>query len=461
MVISAISGDFEYGGVKLGRPTPFLVGILVFSALAYFTAVLFAKRTTPTRKVFVWIVLVGLAMRASFFASEPIHEDDYYRYMLDGAVLANGHNPYAYAPEFFLELDESGEQVSPRLAEIAKESREQIDRINHPSLRTIYPMTAQLFFAAAYFIKPFSLVAWRAVLLAVDVSVLLLLAYALRKAGMSILWVLVYWWNPLVVKEIFNSGHMDIIVLPFLLSALILTWRERYELAAICLGLAAGAKIWPIVLLPLIARPLLRKPYRLVLVLFITLAVFAGTMLPAFVAGLESDSGFTAYAQRWEMNDALYMAIEWSAKKALEVTNTYSGTSQVRFYGRLAAGFFVLMTLAWVSLKKADGLDGLFAKALAVVAAIFLLSPTQFPWYYVWMVPLLALSRRASLLSLTFLLPIYYLRFYFDARHNVDVFDNGIVWLEFAPVCCLLLVEWGLSFRKKRKKKSENKITAA
>jgi hypothetical protein len=75
------------------------------------------------------------------------------------------------------------------------------------------------------------------------------------------------------------------------------------------------------------------------------------------------------------------------------------------------------------------------------MSAFFLLSPTQFPWYYLWLVPFLALSPRASMLSLTATLPLYYLRFHFEYRGNVAPFDNGIVWLEFAPAFILLLWE--------------------
>ena len=31
---------------------------------------------------------------------------------------------------------------------------------------------------------------------------------------------------------------------------------------------------------------------------------------------------------------------------------------------------------------------------MIVVAALFLLSPAQYPWYYVWLLPLLALTHQ-------------------------------------------------------------------
>jgi hypothetical protein len=80
--------------------------------------------------------------------------------------------------------------------------------------------------------------------------------------------------------------------------------------------------------------------------------------------------------------------------------------------------------------------------SLLILAAVLLLSPTQFPWYYVWLVPFLTIRPRLSLLLLTALLPLYYLRFYFVARGNVAIFDLGIVWLEYLPVGWLLIREW-------------------
>ena len=99
--------------------------------------------------------------------------------------------------------------------------------------------------------------------------------------------------------------------------------------------------------------------------------------------------------------------------------------------------------------RPADGTD-VCRRALVVVAALFLLLPAQFPWYYVWLVPFLAIFPRYSLLLLTALLPLYYLRYYLDARGQVNLFDYGIVWVEYAPVWVLLLYE-GLSRRPPRR----------
>ena len=75
---------------------------------------------------------------------------------------------------------------------------------------------------------------------------------------------------------------------------------------------------------------------------------------------------------------------------------------------------------------------------LFVVATLFLLSPAQFPWYAVWLLPLLALCPVPALLLLTPLLALYPLRFYFLAQGELAVFDQGLVWLIWLPVWAAL-----------------------
>ena len=99
--------------------------------------------------------------------------------------------------------------------------------------------------------------------------------------------------------------------------------------------------------------------------------------------------------------------------------------------------------------RSASSSFDLCEKCLWIVAALFLLSPTEFPWYYVWVMPFLAIRPRWSLLLLAVLLPIYYLRFYYSARGEAGFFDNVLVWVEYVPVWALLIWE-GYAARRGR-----------
>jgi hypothetical protein len=251
-----------------------------------------------------------------------------------------------------------------------------------------------------------------------------------------------------VVKEIFNSAHMDALVFPFVLAAVLWAIKERTLPAAGSLALAAGVKIWPIVLLPFILRPALAAPRRLIAGLITFGLLLGGIMLPVYAAGLGRDSGFVAYGRYWEMNDALYMLFLWGVEGCRAAVGFAAGNDQL-----IARAVVLGVLAAIVALLVRDRPptpEAFCQRCGLAVAALFLLSPTQFPWYYTWMIPLLALRPRGSLLLLTVLLPIYYLRFAFKARGQVDIFDYGVVWLEYVPVWALFVAE-GIGSRRRRR----------
>ena len=140
------------------------------------------------------------------------------------------------------------------------------------------------------------------------------------------------------------------------------------------------------------------------------------------------------------MNDALFMLILWTAQLLIKALRFDAGYAQL-LARAVVAGILVAWTL-WLIRKDESGPAVISRRFLLVIAALFMLSPTQFPWYYLWMLPFLAITPRSSLILLTALLPLYYMRFFLAAKGVVAIHDNGIVWLEFVPVWCLLIWEW-------------------
>ena len=99
-------------------------------------------------------------------------------------------------------------------------------------------------------------------------------------------------------------------------------------------------------------------------------------------------------------------------------------------------------SIFYISCRRVKQPKELFEKSLLIIAAVFLVIPTEFPWYYTWMLPFLAVAPRPSLLLLTALLPLYYLSYYLEPRGMMSYFDYLIVWVEFVPVWILLILEW-------------------
>ncbi len=412
--LASASPHFGYAYDVADMPVPALVAGLVAAGLVFCIALpplirsSLAADAATVRRLMLGIILAGLAARLVLFASEPMLEDDYQRYLWDGAVTAAGINPYAVAPQ-----TARGLAPDTALGRLAVEAGPLVRRINHPDLKTIYPPVAQAAFALAHMIRPWSLTAWRAVVLACDLATLGLVLALLREAGRSPLWSALYWWNPLPIKELFNSAHMDVLLLPLVLLALLLTVRRRQLAAVVGLTLAVGAKIWPVLLLPLLLRPLAAKPQKLAATLLIFGGLAALLAAPVVLGGLAGNSGFTSYLTSWHTSSALFPLLESASTTLLGLLGASGAPAGL--VARVAIAATLGGFACTVSLKPIAGADDLLGRASLVVAALVLLSPAQFPWYAVWLAPFLAFRPWSGFLVLSATAPLYYMSFYLTA----------------------------------------------
>ncbi len=107
-----------------------------------------------TRKRVVALVLaIGLGLRLMLFFTEPALEDDYNRYLWEGALTANAISPYAVSP-----LEARSAPPETLLGRLAQEGEPVLARVNHADLRSNYPPIAQAAFALAYLNSPWNLV---------------------------------------------------------------------------------------------------------------------------------------------------------------------------------------------------------------------------------------------------------------------------------------------------------------
>jgi len=435
-LLTYISPDFAANISQIQQPVLLLVGILVFSGAIYLFTIYKAPKANLRKNQLLLVIGIGIILRVLMLITAPILEDDYFRYLWDGAVTANGVNPYKYSPQEVLE----GVNTPLELKELAEESGNIIHGINNPQVRTIYPPVAQAFFALSYWLDSWSLITWKVILIIIDLATLSLIFKALGILKLPSSFLIIYWWNPLLLKEIFNSGHFDVLVFPFVLSSLILATQNKYLRSTFSLIIGLGIKLWPAFLLPVIIRPILSKPKQLLSVLVLAAISIGILFLPIYLSGLDSSSGFIAYGQSWQNNDSIFRILIYLSEFSLDLLGfqTFHKYSVARYLVIALIAIWIL----YVTFGKAFRNQDLFSKSLLIVAFAFLVSPTQFPWYYTWLIPLLAIKPRFSLLFLTALLPLYYLRYYYEPRGQLEIFTNIIIWIEFVPIWALLLWEW-------------------
>jgi hypothetical protein len=437
--LTLFSTRFGYAHNVGEMPILWLVAGLVLAGLVYCLCLpqlivdSLACDFRESRVITIGIVAAGLAARLALFASEPVLEDDYQRYLWDGAVTASGHNPYAMSPK------DAPVNGSDDLHRLLREGGAVVQRINHADLTSVYPPVAQAAFALAYMIKPWSLTAWRSVILLFDLASFAIVLLLLRDVGRSTLWSALYWWNPIVIKELFNSAHMEAVVLPFVLLALWLATRSRHVAAALSLAFAVGAKIWPVYLVPLIVRGRSLGARQFICATVVFGAIVAFWVTPIWLGGLNEQSGFLAYFSSWQTNSALFPELERAVAAGLDWMALPSETADVVTRSFIALCLVVLALL--VSLKPIETPDDLIGRASVVVAALVLLSPAQFPWYAVWFAPFLAFRPWLGFLLLTATIPLYYTDFYFLSRDRPEIFEDVVVWIIWVPVWAALAFE--------------------
>ena len=392
------------------------------------------SQALPRGKVstlFELVLVTGVIARLVMFASVPILENDFQRYLWDGAVSAHGYNPYALSPATVI-----GAAPAGPLADVAQNATTTLREIGHRGLTTIYPPVAQAAFAIAHILVPWSLTAWRGLLLVCDLAIAALLVTLLDDAKRCRLWIALYWLNPIVLKEAFNSGHMEPLLMAFVLFAIYLAWRRRPQMASVALGLAAGIKLWPALVVPVVLHSTTVTKRAFIYGALIAASMQTVWLLALFSAAPGETPGLLAYAENWQTNSALQPALQAVLAAIASLDATAAGAAS-RF---LLAGGAVVLALflarsPWVNLAE------LTTRAGILITGLLLLSPAQYPWYAIWAFALLPFFPVRTLLVLTVTLPLYNLLFYFAARDLSDTFSSVVVWIIWVPVWIAALVD--------------------
>ncbi|MEO1405589.1 MAG: hypothetical protein AAFV54_03750 [Pseudomonadota bacterium] len=423
--VAAISIEFVYGRSALLTPTKLYITLASGLALVCLATIPFVQKLKSTPKLIGFVFIVGLTARALMFFSSPVLEDDWHRYLWDGAVVATGGDPYEFAPAEATPVTRLGDEIDwsddpdlLRLQELTEEDFETYWRINYPYFKTIYPPIAQGGFALAHLIAPFELSGWRTVLLLVDVATFTLLIWTLGLYGRSPLWATLYWWSPVVTLEVFNAGHMDGLIVPFLIGTLALAKLGKIRSAVIALAGAAAVKLWPALLAPALVRKWMFRPRPLIGLAALFIAVTGLLLWPqlhhvfGYVPGegfgiIDPDQGLVAYSEAWRRHAFLF---------AVFADGPFAGLEEPDRMARNLSAILIASGALYIAWKRGVEVHKLPETLLFVTVLLLLLSPTGYPWYQVWIAGFIPFAPRWGALGLMVLAPLYYTRFlYGDA----------------------------------------------
>ncbi len=335
IILTFASASFAFGVPALNRPVFAVTSLLiVISAIHLYAIWRMQKSASP---VISLTAVIGLAVAMRFVAvfSTPIQELDYYRYVWDGETVLAGANPFRVTPEQILleasQFDTEAPDISGNTSDTSKTTNtpqntlveicrrrprvhETAARVHYGELPSIYPPVSLAVFASAAAMTPASasletaVVILKAFIVLFDLGVMYWLIRLFKHLGIAPQLVISWAWCPLVVKEFANSGHLDAIAVFFMVGSVTLLVeclfprhcedakthgttggrllsRRGIASSAGLLGLAVGAKLFPVVLMPVMAAVIfhrggIRQAISWLLVVSATSVVCGWPMLP-------------------------------------------------------------------------------------------------------------------------------------------------------------------------------------
>ena len=438
--------DLPNGQMPFGRF--FILYVLAF--ILYLITVIKVSRLPADRRNIFIVISGAIVFRLILLPGIPVHENDIYRYIWDGKVSNAGINPYKYPPiqasirpgisdlrsmSDSSALETGLKPVSTVISsdfEKLKKTRDDNSkfyrRISFKDIPTVYPPFAQAVFTLSTLIAPGSIFFMKFLFVLFDTAVIFLLYMILKEMKQNPLYVVVYAWNPLVLKEFANSGHYDSLAICCVMLAVYLMLKKRYIFSSISLGLGVLSKFYPIIFIPFF---LIKKQYKAVPV---SLAVIGAGYLPFFIwgkTGLRSVfAGFGTYTREWANNGFIFSIIP--ALTAIFVYDPY-------ILSRILCGTIFVIIWIFIYFNKQD----LPGKMFWAVTAVFLLSPVGAPWYFCWIIPFLCVYRRFSLIALSGLLILHYFIFTrdFGAVHIGSFKIVNLLLMQYVPFFLFFIIE--------------------
>jgi alpha-1,6-mannosyltransferase len=374
---------FTAGGPLIIRSFGYgvFVPLLAASGLLALAAARLAP-AIPVRQGLVVIFAFGLLMRLLLAFEEPLLSTDIYRYVWDGRVQAAGFNPYAHMP------------ADPALAALRDGAIfPHINRADYAV--TIYPPVAQAFFLAVTRIAE-SLTAMRLALIGCEIVIVVLIIDLLRHLKAPVTAVVAYAWHPLAVWEIANNGHVDALMLALIMLGVWLLVRARPVAGMVAVALAALVKPYALIVSPAFWRPWdWRAPLAAVATIVFCYLPYLGVGRGAlgWLPGYLSEEGLAEGAGFW-----LTSAIQ-------SLTGPLPGLT----FAYVAAAAVIL---GWIALRTVVREERTPEQAIAAITALtiaglFFLSP-NYAWYFLALVPFLALGAGPAAWTLTILAPLLY-----------------------------------------------------
>jgi hypothetical protein len=362
-----------YGAIGYAIPRYETVPLFVcfFSLFAFYCWILNQKSETG-----FWIG-ASLLFRAALLFSVPALSDDFYRFIWDGRLLANGYHPFAAVPAYYMTHPHSVPGIDATL----------FDHLNSKNYYTVYPPISQFIFLLAVKISTESVygsvVVMKTILFACEAGTIFLISKILVHFKLERKRVLLYALNPLVIIELTGNLHFEAVMIFFLLLAIWLSVQGKTFLPAFSYSVSICSKLVPLIFLPVLVRTWgWRSAAQFwLLTAILSALIFFPLLNMEIVTGFSRGLGY--YFGKFEFNASIYYL--------------------VRAAGYFFVNFNIIQTAGWILAviattlilgvsfyrveENAEGIQPhVFDTMLWCVTIFLFFSTTVHPWYVVSLV---------------------------------------------------------------------------
>jgi alpha-1,6-mannosyltransferase len=375
-------------------------------AIPYFLASWLILRARTARST--WLIVLGFAVafRVVCLQTDVYLSTDLYRYIWDGRVQAAHINPYRYIPAdkhlAFLRDPKIYEHVNRRTY-----------------AKTVYPPGAQIIYWAVTRLSE-SVTCIRLTMVAFEGLAVWGLIRLLATFGLPAQRSLLYAWHPLVVWEFAGGGHVDAVMIAFVVLALLWHRLERPVSTGLALGFAILTKLFPMIL-----APALYRQWRW------------GWKMPA-AAVATVVLGYLPYVLTYNFHGSLGFLPRYTNEEGLQTGDRFFLMSVLPSSALEAVGlstYYVFVSLgvltvvlasAWALWRRETDELSYLRRCLCLATIFVVLLSSGVDWYATWLVPFLCFLPYPWLFWLTGTSMLLYLNWIHTSAHDVFLLNAAI-----------------------------------
>lgn len=386
--------------------TDFPKFIMLYGALFFF----FYKIVQISKNNFAFLTVLVVLFRLLFLVATPHLSQDYFRFIWDGRMMAEGLNPYLSLPQDFIR---SGEFPVAQAEELYRGMGEL-----NGSHYTVYPPLNQFIFLISTLFSNsiFGAIAWmRFVIILADLGTLYFgkkILERLQLPAHHIFWFLL---NPFIIIEMTGNLHFEGAMIFLLLWGFYLVLSGKWKTAAVLLGFSASVKLISLIFIPMFFNYLGWKKF----LVFGSLAGLSfGLLYVPFLSDELLKFYFTSlnmYFNNFEFNASVFYIVRWIGYQS-------KGYNIIRVFGMVAPFVVLGIVLAIAFFRKNKTFQQTVISMLLAISVYYFMATVVHPWYVAVLLILSIFTRFRYPLAWTLVVMLSYF-----AYSNPDFKEN--FWL--------------------------------